>query len=126
MQRLVPHAPHAPAGTVFAYGQTSSGKTFTMSGAWAAAGPRSHLAALMRLNVAGDEHSGGLLQLAARDIFKCIEQNPDREYLLRVSYIEIYNEVICDLLEEKRPQLRVRESRERVRGLLCCAPLVAL
>jgi centromeric protein E len=55
-------------GTVFAYGQTSSGKTFTMRGS--AAEP-------------------GIVPLAVYDIFKTIDDNMDREYLLRVSYIEV-------------------------------------
>ncbi|KAL9700764.1 hypothetical protein quinque_004205 [Culex quinquefasciatus] len=65
-------------GTIFAYGQTSSGKTYTMM---------------------GDETEPGVVPLAAREIFREIELNKDRQFLIRVGYIEIYNEKIFDLLD---------------------------
>jgi hypothetical protein len=37
-------------------------------------------------------------------------QTPEREFLLRVSYLEIYNEVITDLLNPKSKDLRIREN----------------
>ena len=55
-------------GTVFAYGQTSSGKTHTMRGT--ASNP-------------------GIVPLAVQDIFDQICSTQDREYLLRVSYMEV-------------------------------------
>ncbi|KAL0679026.1 hypothetical protein Bca4012_007007 [Brassica carinata] len=58
-------------GTVFAYGVTSSGKTHTMH---------------------GDQESPGIIPLAIRDVFSIIQDTPGREFLLRVSYLEIYNE----------------------------------
>ena len=58
-------------GTVFAYGQTSSGKTHTMRG------------------TASDP---GIVPLAVRDIFDHISSTQDREYLLRVSYMEVGSE----------------------------------
>ena len=71
-------------GSVFAYGQTSTGKTHTMTG------------------TADDP---GIVPLAVRDCFRFIRSQSgaeagweDREYLLRVSYMEIYNEQIHDLL----------------------------
>ncbi|XP_051785600.1 centromere-associated protein E [Erpetoichthys calabaricus] len=81
-------------GTVFAYGQTSSGKTFTMM---------------------GDDASYGIIQLAINDIFKCIDQTPQREFLLRISYMEIYNETITDLLcdSRKKKPLEIREDIHR-------------
>jgi hypothetical protein len=54
--------------TVFAYGQTSSGKTYTMRG------------------TAGEP---GIIPLAVREVFSIIEQCADREFLLRVSYMEV-------------------------------------
>ncbi|CDW56070.1 centromere associated protein E [Trichuris trichiura] len=68
------------AGTVFAYGQTSSGKTHTVMG------------------VANDV---GIIFHAVEDLFGMIEQMPERIFLLRVSYMEIYNEVVLDLLSGK-------------------------
>jgi centromeric protein E len=77
-------------GTVFAYGQTSSGKTFTMQGARGGEVP-------------------GIVQKAAADLFDLIGATPDRDFLLRVSYLEIYNEEIRDLLNPETPKLQVRE-----------------
>lgn len=62
---------------IFAYGQTASGKTYTLS---------------------GSEEEPGIIPRAMRDVFGFIRQNPSREYLLRCSYLEIYNESIHDLL----------------------------
>ncbi|GLT86165.1 hypothetical protein SLE2022_043230 [Rubroshorea leprosula] len=78
-------------GTVFAYGVTSSGKTHTMH---------------------GDQTSPGVIPLAIKDVFSMIQDTPGREFLLRVSYLEIYNEVINDLLDPTCQNLRVREDSQ--------------
>ncbi|XP_057436737.1 kinesin-like protein KIN-7D, mitochondrial isoform X1 [Lotus japonicus] len=78
-------------GTVFAYGVTSSGKTHTMH---------------------GDQNSPGIIPLAIKDVFSMIQDTPGREFLLRVSYLEIYNEVINDLLDPTGQNLRVREDAQ--------------
>ncbi|KAJ9561039.1 hypothetical protein OSB04_006199 [Centaurea solstitialis] len=78
-------------GTVFAYGVTSSGKTHTMH---------------------GDHHAPGIIPLAIKDVFSIIQDTPGREFLLRVSYLEIYNEVINDLLDPTGQNLRVREDAQ--------------
>ncbi|XP_051132720.1 kinesin-like protein KIN-7D, mitochondrial [Andrographis paniculata] len=78
-------------GTVFAYGVTSSGKTYTMH---------------------GDQNSPGVIPLAIKDVFSIIQDTPGREFLLRVSYLEIYNEVINDLLDPTGQNLRVREDAQ--------------
>ncbi|KAG1901392.1 P-loop containing nucleoside triphosphate hydrolase protein [Suillus fuscotomentosus] len=62
---------------IFAYGQTASGKTFTLS---------------------GTEDQPGIIPCAMKDVFGYIRRTPTREYLLRCSYLEIYNETIYDLL----------------------------
>ncbi|KAG6836893.1 hypothetical protein H0H93_001724 [Arthromyces matolae] len=62
---------------IFAYGQTASGKTFTLS---------------------GNEAEPGIIPRAMKDVFSFIRRTPTREYLLRCSYLEIYNEAIHDLL----------------------------
>ncbi|KAL0339752.1 UNVERIFIED_CONTAM: Kinesin-like protein KIN-7O [Sesamum radiatum] len=79
-------------GTVFAYGQTSSGKTHTMRGS------KSEL---------------GVIPLAVHDLFNIIQQEMDREFLLRMSYMEIYNEEINDLLAPEHRKLQIHESIER-------------
>nr|GMC87536.1 kinesin-like protein KIN-7D, mitochondrial isoform X1 [Ipomoea batatas] len=78
-------------GTVFAYGVTSSGKTHTMH---------------------GDQSSPGIVPLAIKDVFSIIQDTPGCEFLLRVSYLEIYNEVINDLLDPTGQNLRIREDAQ--------------
>ncbi|XP_042031676.1 kinesin-like protein NACK2 isoform X1 [Salvia splendens] len=72
--------------TIFAYGQTSSGKTFTMRG------------------VAED---------AVEDIYKYIKITPEREFLLKFSALEIYNETVVDLLNRESGPLRLLDDPER-------------
>ncbi|XP_037926413.1 kinesin-like protein KIN-7I [Hermetia illucens] len=76
-------------GTIFAYGQTSSGKTYTML---------------------GDEENPGVMIRAGREIFNEIEKAADRAFLIRVGYIEIYNEKIFDLLDKKNQDLKIHET----------------
>ncbi|KAJ6741700.1 CENTROMERE PROTEIN E [Salix viminalis] len=79
-------------GTVFAYGQTNSGKTHTMR---------------------GTANEPGVIPLAVHDLFHIIQQDVDREFLLRMSYMEIYNEDINDLLAPEHRKLQIHESTER-------------
>ncbi|EFA03966.2 hypothetical protein TcasGA2_TC014111 [Tribolium castaneum] len=74
--------------TIFAYGQTSSGKTYTML---------------------GDKKHRGIMSLAIENIFEHIENSTDRKFLIRVSYIEIYNEKIYDLLDPSNKEVKIRE-----------------
>lgn len=90
-QHVVSGAMQGVNGTVFAYGVTSSGKTHTMH---------------------GDQKSPGIIPLAVKDVFSIIQETPTREFLLRVSYLEIYNEVINDLLDPIGQNLRVREDSQ--------------
>ncbi|KAL9106739.1 MAG: hypothetical protein Q9227_008309 [Pyrenula ochraceoflavens] len=76
-KRLVRRVMEGFHGTVFAYGMTGTGKTFSMQ---------------------GTATSPGVIPLAITDIFSFIRETPNREFLLRVSYLEIYNEKIHDLL----------------------------
>jgi centromeric protein E len=78
-------------GTIFAYGQTSSGKTHTML---------------------GHEGGAGFVQMAAKTIFNKIAASPDRQFIIRISFIEIYNEVIRDLTQPEGQPLKVRESAQ--------------
>ncbi|XP_016456492.1 kinesin-like protein KIN-7N isoform X2 [Nicotiana tabacum] len=79
-------------GTAFAYGQTSSGKTFTMN---------------------GTQNDPGVIQRAVNDIFQKIEMTTNREFLIRVSYMEIYNEEINDLFAVENQKLQIHESLDR-------------
>jgi kinesin family protein 3/17 len=81
-------------GTIFAYGQTGSGKTFTMEGK--------------------DGDDRGIIPRAFEQIFYGIELHPNLQFLIRVSYLEIYNEEIYDLLANNPHQnkLEMRQSAE--------------
>ena len=82
-------------GTIFAYGQTGTGKTHTMTG------------------VIGDENLRGIMPRAFDDIFRSIESDSDQtQFLVRASYLEIYNEEVRDLLS-KNPKNRL-ELHEKV------------
>ncbi|KAJ6293592.1 hypothetical protein OIU76_021778 [Salix suchowensis] len=60
--------------TIFAYGQTSSGKTYTMR---------------------------GITEKAVNDIYKHIINTPERDFTIRISGLEIYNENVRDLLNSE-------------------------
>ncbi|KAG8082058.1 hypothetical protein GUJ93_ZPchr0014g47541 [Zizania palustris] len=96
-QHVVSGAMEGINGTVFAYGVTSSGKTHTMH---------------------GEQKSPGIIPLAVKDVFSIIQDTPGREFLLRVSYLEIYNEVINDLLDPTGQNLRIREDAQV--PSICC------
>lgn len=82
-------------GTIFAYGQTSSGKTFTMQGSGTIE--------------EGSQGAGGIVHMAASEIFDYITQHPDREFAIRASFLEIYNEEVRDLLAADSRVLQIRE-----------------
>ncbi|WVZ14830.1 hypothetical protein V8G54_012396 [Vigna mungo] len=60
--------------TVFAYGQTSSGKTYTMR---------------------------GITERAVNDIYNHILNSPERDFTIKISGLEIYNENVRDLLNSE-------------------------
>ncbi|KAL6555476.1 Kinesin-like protein KIN-7D, chloroplastic [Orobanche gracilis] len=60
---------------------------------------------------AGDQRSPGIIPLAVKDAFSIIQETPDREFLLHVSYLEIYNEVVNDLLNPAGQNLRIRDGQ---------------
>ncbi|GAA5865939.1 hypothetical protein JCM3774_005528 [Rhodotorula dairenensis] len=78
-------------GTVFAYGQTASGKTHTML---------------------GSPSEPGIIPLAVDELFSHIhEQQSRRSYSLRVSFLEIYNEQLRDLLAPPPSPFSLQPSR---------------
>jgi len=79
-------------GTVFAYGQTGGGKTFTMQGITEPAAQR------------------GLIPRAFDHIFDTVAVAEHTRYLIHASFLEIYNEEVRDLLSEDiKAQLELRE-----------------
>jgi kinesin family protein 3/17 len=82
-------------GTVFAYGQTGTGKTHTMEG------------------YAADPAQQGIIPQAFDHIFKAIEASADTQYLVRASFLEIYNEEIRDLLSKSpKDKLELKEHKD--------------
>jgi centromeric protein E len=79
-------------GTLFAYGQTSSGKTHTLMGS------------------AGEP---GFIILAVHDVFNHILTTTNLEFLVRVSYVEIYNDELKDLLQPGQHDLRIVEDKDK-------------
>ncbi|XP_068777563.1 kinesin heavy chain isoform X1 [Struthio camelus] len=84
-------------GTIFAYGQTSSGKTHTMEG---------------KLH---DPQQMGIIPRIAQDIFNHIySMDENLEFHIKVSYFEIYLDKIRDLLDMTKTNLSVHEDKNRV------------
>ena len=98
-------------GTIFAYGQTSSGKTYTMQGSGTIQEGASSSVSESGKSSTGD---GGIVHMAASDIFNHIEKEPERVFLVRVSFIEIYNEEVRDLLVSgDSASLTIHEDKRR-------------
>lgn len=85
--------------TIFAYGQTGTGKTFTMEG----------------FNRDGNVENRGIIPRAIEQIFSHIQRHasPRMRFLVRASYLQIYNEQISDLLKPERSNLTIREDKKR-------------
>ncbi|KAG9467959.1 hypothetical protein GDO78_013958 [Eleutherodactylus coqui] len=67
-------------GTIMCYGQTGAGKTFTITGA------------------TENYKNRGIIPRALQQVFKEIDEQSDRTVTVRISYLEIYNETLFDLL----------------------------
>ncbi|KAJ3324199.1 Kinesin-like protein kif3a [Blyttiomyces sp. JEL0837] len=79
-------------GTIFAYGQTGTGKTFSMEG------------------VRDVPDLRGIIPNSFEHIFSHIKLSSiNTQYLVRASYLEIYNEDILDLLNPKAGKLELKE-----------------
>ncbi|XP_048656378.1 kinesin-like protein KIF27 isoform X3 [Marmota marmota marmota] len=85
--------------TVFAYGQTGSGKTYTIGGG--------HVASVV-------EGQKGIIPRAIEEIFQSISENPSINFVIKVSYIEVYKEDLRDLLEleTSMKDLHIREDEK--------------
>uniref|UniRef100_A0A6N2KYN2 Kinesin motor domain-containing protein n=1 Tax=Salix viminalis TaxID=40686 RepID=A0A6N2KYN2_SALVM len=90
--------------TVFAYGQTGTGKTYTMEGG--------------KRNKGGDlPAEAGVIPRAIRQIFDTLEaQNAD--YSIKVTFLELYNEEITDLLAQEDPSRNAEDRQKKPISLM--------
>lgn len=84
-------------GTVFAYGQTSSGKTYTMEGP----------------DIEDKEYQGVIPRMVWSIFDGIYHADEHIEFLVKVSIVEIYNERIRDLLDPLKDNLKVHEDKAR-------------
>jgi kinesin family protein 18/19 len=78
--------------TVFAYGATGAGKTYTML---------------------GTGEKPGIMAKGLNDLFKMIEKMRDRDFRIKLIYVEIYNELIRDLLGNGDKNLEMQEDKNK-------------
>ena len=87
--------------TIFAYGQTGTGKTFTMEG----------------FTYNNMDNKRGIIPRTIECIFSYIESNSnkDTKFIIRAAYLQIYNEMISDLLkpENSNKNLSIREDKKK-------------
>ncbi|EGR29876.1 kinesin motor domain protein, partial [Ichthyophthirius multifiliis] len=85
--------------TIMAYGQTGTGKTFTMEG--------------FKYNSMDPQR--GIIPRSIEEIFKYIEtcSNESTTFMVRASYLQIYNEIISDLIHSERNNLNIREDKKK-------------
>ena len=83
-------------GTLFCYGQTSSGKTYTMEG------------------IPTDDILMGVIPRMMQLIFDKISSgSPDIEFSVKCQYYQIYNEKIQDLIDTRKTDLAIREDKNK-------------
>jgi hypothetical protein len=108
--------------SVFCYGQTSSGKTHTVQGRDGIDRLAARGGELDSGGTGGDLAADpGLIELALRSVFGYIAEHQEREFLLRVSYLEVYNEQVNDLLVPSSTNLQLFDDTRRgcvIPGLL--------
>ncbi|XP_060520283.1 kinesin-like protein KIF12 isoform X2 [Cylas formicarius] len=104
MKRLIEMAVEGFRCTCFCYGQTGSGKTHTLTGP----------PGLFGLKTAPYSDKHGLVFRSFMYLFQQIQNQPDKHFVLKASYLEIYNEKVIDLLNpgSARKPLAVRWSKK--------------
>lgn len=93
---VLPHLLNGQNASIFAYGPTGAGKTHTML---------------------GSREQPGVIPRAVRSIFKTVKAKEKEEdgwnYSIGMSYLEIYNEKVLDLLSPGTQDLPIREDKDR-------------
>lgn len=92
---ILPHVLNGQNASVFAYGPTGAGKTHTML---------------------GSSDQPGVIPRAVKDIFKLVKSKDEEDgwdYVIGMSYLEIYNEKVLDLLSPNSQDLPIREDKDK-------------
>ncbi|KAJ0547533.1 putative plus-end-directed kinesin ATPase [Helianthus annuus] len=94
--------------TIFAYGQTGTGKTYTMEGDCkrSKSGPKGELPS-----------GAGVIPRAVKQIFDTLEHQ-NAEYSVKVTFLELYNEEITDLLAPEEITRVVEEKQKKLLPLM--------
>ncbi|KAI7757926.1 hypothetical protein M8C21_007662 [Ambrosia artemisiifolia] len=94
--------------TIFAYGQTGTGKTYTMEGdsKRSKSGPKGELPS-----------GAGVIPRAVKQIFDTLEHQ-NAEYSVKVTFLELYNEEITDLLAPEEISRVVEEKQKKLLPLM--------
>ena len=78
--------------TIFTYGQSNTGKTFTLK---------------------GNKKNKGLILLSINEIFNLFSNNDIKKFNVKVCYFEIFNEIINDLIEINNKNLEILENNQK-------------
>ncbi|XP_031605154.1 kinesin-like protein KIF22 [Oreochromis aureus] len=92
---ILPHILNGQNASVFAYGPTGAGKTHTML---------------------GSSEQPGVIPRAVREVFKLVKAKDESDgwdYSIGMSYLEIYNEKVLDLLSPNSQDLPIREDKDK-------------
>ncbi|CAL1599396.1 unnamed protein product [Knipowitschia caucasica] len=92
---ILPHILVGQNASVFAYGPTGAGKTHTML---------------------GSSEQPGVIPRAVREVFKLVQSKREQDewdFSIGMSYLEIYNEKVLDLLSPNSQDLPIREDKDK-------------
>lgn len=95
VKTILPHILNGQNASVFAYGPTGAGKTHTML---------------------GSSEQPGVIPRAVREVFKLVKAkdvSDGWDYSIGMSYLEIYNEKVLDLLSPNSQDLPIREDKDK-------------
>lgn len=90
---LINNITHEKNVCIISYGQTNSGKSYTIE---------------------GNDKYPGIVPRAIKEIFKIARENKEKKFSVSMSVIEIYNDVIYNLLEESTPVIEMYEDNNVV------------
>ncbi|XP_039293015.1 kinesin-like protein KIF12 isoform X2 [Nilaparvata lugens] len=104
IKRLIEMAVAGFSTTCFCYGQTGSGKTHTLTGP----------PGLFDRNPDPYSENHGLVFRSFMHLFRQLQERPETHFVLKASFLEIYNEKVIDLLNpgSARKPLAVRWSKK--------------